>query len=50
VIAVIAESLSVTCSSEDGGPKMGLTRIRFSGKDGGIRKGRSARVRYGWYG
>jgi hypothetical protein len=43
-MVVVEESVSVTCSCKDGSSKMGVTRSRLGGKDGGIRSGRSARV------
>jgi hypothetical protein len=47
-MVVIEEgSVSVTRSCEGGNSKMGVTGSRLDGNDGGIRRGRSARYRYG---
>jgi hypothetical protein len=33
VMVVVEDSVSVTCSCEDSGPKMGVTRSRIGGED-----------------
>ena len=43
-MVVVEEFVSATYSYEDSGSTMGVMGSRISGKDGGIRRDRSARV------
>ena len=44
MVVVEEESVSVTCSCEDGGSKMCVMGSRVGENDGGTSSGRSARV------
>ena len=44
VVVVVEKSVSVTCSCEGCGSKMGVMVSRLAGKGGGIRRGRRAGV------
>jgi hypothetical protein len=44
VMVVVGESVSVACSCEDGGSKMGVTGSRLGGKVGGRRRSQGTRT------